>query len=132
MAIDIVDVVGLAHEKRKRQRIMDTKKMSAWMHCYPNPGDHDELHCHPGDQTFLLLEGECTMSFPDGGASVLRKNLAWVVSSHSRTEMNMTHLSQHAERRCKQRGIIPGVVKFVLDNAEREANCGGGARSCRS
>ena len=50
---------------------MDTRKMHAWMHYYPNPGDHDDLHCHPGDQTFLILEGECTMHFPDKGKSVM-------------------------------------------------------------
>ena len=55
--------------------IMDTRKMHAWMHYYPNPGDHDDMHCHPGDQTFLLLEGECTMHFPDGGASVLKPGM---------------------------------------------------------
>ncbi|MFT5538819.1 MAG: mannose-6-phosphate isomerase-like protein (cupin superfamily) [Alphaproteobacteria bacterium] len=71
MAIEIVDVVGLAHERKKRKMIMDTRKMHAWMHYYPNPGDHDDLHCHPGDQTFLVLEGQCTMHFPDGGNGVL-------------------------------------------------------------
>ena len=72
MAIEICDVVGLAHERKKRKVIMDTRKMHAWMHYYPNPGDHDDLHCHPGDQTFLVLEGECTMSFPDGGKAVIK------------------------------------------------------------
>jgi hypothetical protein len=31
MAIEIVDVVGLAHERKKRKVIMDTRKMHAWM-----------------------------------------------------------------------------------------------------
>ena len=83
MAIEIVDVVGLAHELKKRQVIMDTRRMHAWMHYYPNPGDHDELHCHPGDQTFLLLEGECTMSFPDGNSSVLKPGMVALIEGGS-------------------------------------------------
>ena len=71
MAIEIVDVVGIAHDLKKRKVIMDTRKMHAWMHYYPNPGDIDELHCHPGDQTFMVLEGRCTMHFEDGGSSVM-------------------------------------------------------------
>ncbi len=35
MAIEIVDVIGLAHERKRRKMIMDTRKMHAWMHYYP-------------------------------------------------------------------------------------------------
>ena len=45
---------------------MNTRKLHAWVHYYPNPGDHDELHCHNEDQVFTCFEGECTMRFPDG------------------------------------------------------------------
>ena len=79
MAIEIADVIGLAHELKTRKIIMDTKKMHAWMHYYPNPGDHDDLHCHPGDQTFLLLEGQCTMSFEDGSSSVMKPGMAALI-----------------------------------------------------
>ena len=79
MAIEIADVLGLAHERKKRKIIMDTRKMHAWMHYYPNPGDHDDLHCHPGDQTFLLLEGQCTMSFEDGGSSDLKPGMVALI-----------------------------------------------------
>ena len=83
MAIEIVDVIGLAHERKRRKMIMDTRKMHAWMHTYPNPGDHDDMHCHPGDQTFLLLEGECTMHFPDGDASVLKPGMVALIEGGS-------------------------------------------------
>jgi mannose-6-phosphate isomerase-like protein (cupin superfamily) len=83
MAINIVDVVGLAHERKKRKIIMDTRKMHAWMHYYPNPGDHDDLHCHPGDQTFTCLEGECTMYFPDGGKAVMKPGMAALIEGGS-------------------------------------------------
>jgi mannose-6-phosphate isomerase-like protein (cupin superfamily) len=90
MAIEIVDVIGLAHERKKRKVIMDTRKMHAWMHYYPNPGDHDDLHCHPGDQTFLLLEGECTMVFPDGGASVLTPGMVALIEGGSFYQLENT------------------------------------------
>ena len=83
MAIEIVDVIGLAHERKRRKMIMDTRKMHAWMHTYPNPGDHDDMHCHPGDQTFLLLEGECTMHFPDANASVLKPGMVALIEGGS-------------------------------------------------
>lgn len=79
MAIEVADVIGLAHELKSRKIIMDTRKMHAWMHYYPKPGDHDDLHCHPGDQTFLLLEGECTMGFEDGGTSVLKPGMVALI-----------------------------------------------------
>jgi mannose-6-phosphate isomerase-like protein (cupin superfamily) len=71
MAIDIVDVLALAHEERTRKVIMSTRKMHAWMHYFPTPGEGTDLHCHPGDQTFMVLEGECTMHFDDGGKTVM-------------------------------------------------------------
>jgi mannose-6-phosphate isomerase-like protein (cupin superfamily) len=83
MAIEIVDLIGLAHERKKRKIIMDTRKMHAWMHYYPNPGDHDDMHCHPGDQTFTCLEGECTMSFPDGGSATLKPGMTALIEGGS-------------------------------------------------
>lgn len=37
------------------------------------------MHCHNADQTFYVIEGECTMHFPDGGKAVM--NLEWLQSS---------------------------------------------------
>lgn len=90
MAIEIVDVIGLGHELKKRKIIMDTKKMHAWMHFYPNPGDHDDMHCHPGDQTFTCLEGECTMSFPDGGKAVLKPGMTALIEGGSFYQLENT------------------------------------------
>ena len=83
MTIDVIDTLKLAHEKKKRTLVMDTRKMHAWVHYYPNPGDHDELHCHPGDQTFMCLEGQCTMHFPDGGKAVLTPGMAATITGGS-------------------------------------------------
>jgi mannose-6-phosphate isomerase-like protein (cupin superfamily) len=83
MAINIVDTLKLARETKKRTKIMDTRKMHAWVHYYPNPGDHDDLHCHPGDQTFLCLDGECTMSFQDGGKAVMKPGMVALIEGGS-------------------------------------------------
>ena len=83
MAINIVDTLKLARENKKRTKIMDTRKMHAWVHYYPNPGDHDDLHCHPGDQTFMCLDGECTMSFPDGGKAVMTMGMVALIEGGS-------------------------------------------------
>ncbi len=90
MAIEIVDVIGLAHERKKRKIIMDTRKMHAWMHYYPNPGDHDDLHCQPGDHTFTCLEGACTMSFPDGGKSELTPGMTALIEGGSFYQLTNT------------------------------------------
>ena len=83
MAIEIVDVIGLAHERKRRKMIMDTRKMHAWMHTYPNPGDHDDMHCHNEDQTFYCIEGQCTMHFPDGGKAELNPGMAALITGGS-------------------------------------------------
>jgi len=63
--------------------VMNTRKLHAWVHYYPNPGDHDELHCHNEDQVFTCFEGECTMRFPDGGSAVLKPGMAALISGGS-------------------------------------------------
>jgi len=69
---------------------MNTRKMHAWVHYYPNPGDHDELHCHNEDQVFTCFEGECTMRFPDGGFSVLKPGMAALITGGSFYQLENT------------------------------------------
>ena len=83
MAINIIDTLKVARENKRRTKIMDTRKMHAWVHYYPNPGDHDDLHCHPGDQTFMCLDGECTMSFPDGAKTVMTVGVVALIEGGS-------------------------------------------------
>ena len=75
MGIEIINPLEIGKSEKKRTPIFDTRKMHAWVHYYPNPGDHDDLHCHNEDQTFICLEGQCTMHFPDGGHSVLNPGM---------------------------------------------------------
>jgi mannose-6-phosphate isomerase-like protein (cupin superfamily) len=83
MAIEIIDTVELANREKKRTVVMNTRKFHSWVHYYPNPGDHDEMHCHNADQTFICIDGECTMTFPDGGKAVLKPNMAALVNGGS-------------------------------------------------
>jgi uncharacterized cupin superfamily protein len=83
MAIEIIVPKDIAEREKKRTVVMNTRKLHAWVHYYPNPGDHDELHCHNEDQVFMCIDGECTMRFPDGNASVLKPGMAALITGGS-------------------------------------------------
>ena len=83
MAIEIIDTHEVAHREKKRTVVMNTRKFHAWVHYYPNPGDHDNLHCHNEDQSFICLEGQCTLRFPDGGSAVLTPGKAALINGGS-------------------------------------------------
>jgi mannose-6-phosphate isomerase-like protein (cupin superfamily) len=83
MPIEIIDTVKLAHELKKRKMVLSTPRMHAWVHYYPNPGDKDDMHCHNADQTFYVIEGECTMHFPDGGKAVMKPGMAALITGGS-------------------------------------------------
>ena len=90
MAIEIIDCIALAKKEKKRTKVMTTRKMHAWVHYYPNPGDHDEMHCHNQDQTFICFEGQCTMHFPDGGKAVLDPGMAALIHGGSFYQLENT------------------------------------------
>ena len=83
MAIQIINPLEIGKEKKERTKVFNSRKAHAWVHYYTRPGDHDELHCHNADQVFMCLEGECTMSFPDGGAAVLKPGMAAMINGGS-------------------------------------------------
>jgi mannose-6-phosphate isomerase-like protein (cupin superfamily) len=90
MAIEILDLVKMAHEEGKRTVIFNTPRLHAWLHVYPKPGDKDDLHCHNADQTFYVIEGECTMHFPDGGKAVLKPGMVAVIQGGSFYQLENT------------------------------------------
>jgi mannose-6-phosphate isomerase-like protein (cupin superfamily) len=90
MPIEIIDTVKLAHDVKKRTVVLSTPRMHAWVHYYPNPGDKDDMHCHNADQTFYVIEGECTMRFPDGGAAVLTPGKAALIRGGSFYQLENT------------------------------------------
>ena len=90
MSIEIIDTLEVARREKKRTVVMDTRKMHAWVHYYPTPGDKDDMHCHNADQTFYVIEGECTMRFPDGGAAVLTPGKAALIRGGSFYQLENT------------------------------------------
>jgi len=82
MGIEVIDLQKQCNEEQRRRTIFDTPRFHAWMHYY-KPGQTDQLHCHNADQTFYVVEGECTMHFPDGGKSVLTPGMAALITGGS-------------------------------------------------
>ena len=83
MGIEIINCPEVARETKARKVVMNTRKMHAWEHYLAEPGDGTDMHCHPGDQTFICLEGECTMHFPDGGKAQLDPGMAALITGGS-------------------------------------------------
>ena len=43
MPIEVMDMVKMAREERKRKVIFNTNRFHAWLHVYPKPGDADDI-----------------------------------------------------------------------------------------
>jgi uncharacterized cupin superfamily protein len=89
MGIEVIDLVDMAHKEKRRKNIFNTPRFHAWMHYY-KPGQKDDMHCHNADQTFVVLDGECTMSFPDGGKVTLKPGQAALITGGS-----LLHAGKH-------------------------------------
>ena len=63
-------------------KLTENKNAEAVINVYP-PGKRDEMHCHNGDQTFHMIAGECTMSFPDGGKVVMTPGMSALITGGS-------------------------------------------------
>ena len=82
MAIQIIDPLEVGKIEKKRTPVFNSRKAHAWVHYY-TPGQHDELHCHNADQVFICIDGECTMSFPDGTSTVMKPGTAALINGGS-------------------------------------------------
>ena len=89
MSIEVIDLVDLAHKEKRRKNVFNTPRFHAWMHYY-KPGHKDEMHCHNADQTFYVIDGECTMRFPDGGKAVLKPGQAALITGGSFYQLENT------------------------------------------
>ena len=89
MPVEIVNMIEVAHQEKRRKNIFNTPRFHAWMHYY-SPGKKDNMHCHNADQTFYVIEGECTMSFPDGGKAVLTPGMAATITGGSFYQLENT------------------------------------------
>jgi len=89
MGIEIINPKEVAFTNKKRTVLMSTRKLHSWL-IYYEPGRRDEMHCHNGDQTFHMIAGECTMSFPDGGKVVMTPGMSALISGGSFYQLDNT------------------------------------------
>jgi mannose-6-phosphate isomerase-like protein (cupin superfamily) len=89
MGIEIINPKEIAFANKKRTVVMNTRKLHSWLIFY-EPGRRDEMHCHNGDQTFDMISGECTMSFPDGGKVVLQPGMRALITGGSFYQLDNT------------------------------------------
>ena len=113
MPIKALDLIDLGHQPdAKRKVLMNGPSMNAFFHIYPEPGMKDEMHCHNADGTFLVLEGECTMHFPDGTAEVLKPGMVGLIEAgsfyqlHNTGDGPMVMLGHHALASQKEKTIL--------------------------
>ena len=91
MPIKVVDLQDMGHKPgAKRTVLMNGPRMNAFFHIYPETGMKDEMHCHNADGTFYVIEGECTMHFPDGGKSVLKPGMVGLITGGSFYQLENT------------------------------------------
>ena len=81
MPIKVVDLKAMAAETEscRRQVLMNGPRFHTWLHIYFEPGERDEMHCHNADESFAVIEGECTMYFPDGTKEVMRPGMVALI-----------------------------------------------------
>jgi mannose-6-phosphate isomerase-like protein (cupin superfamily) len=70
--------------------VFSTAKIHSWVHVYPNRGEKDDMHCHNADQTFYVIDGECTMHFADGGKAVLKPGMLATIEGGSFYQLENT------------------------------------------
>jgi len=90
MPIEVFDMIKMAKDEGKRKKIFNTSRFHSWLHVYPKPGDKDDMHCHNADQTFYVIDGECTMHFPDGGKAVMKPGMAATITGGSFYQLENT------------------------------------------
>ena len=79
MPIEIIDPRQHARHDKRRTELLLTRRLHSWLLRYPEPGNREKMHCHNADETFVCIEGECTMSFPDGGKAMLAIGMAALI-----------------------------------------------------
>jgi len=91
MPIKTADLNDMAQQPgAARKVLMNGPHMNVFFHIYPQPGMKDEMHCHNADGTFYVVDGECTMHFPDGGKTVLTPGMVGLITGGSFYQLENT------------------------------------------
>ena len=61
------------NEKIRNSHFFGTDNFRSWM-LYFEPGDETPMHFHQNPETFLVVEGECSIKDLKGGERVVKKN----------------------------------------------------------
>src|SRR5712692_5391386 len=91
MSVKVLDLKEMAHRPDARRSVlMNGPEMNAFFHIYPQPGMKDEMHCHNVGGSFYVIEGECTIHFPDGGNAVLAPGMVGLIEAGSFYQLENT------------------------------------------
>ncbi|HLY65096.1 MAG TPA: cupin domain-containing protein [Chloroflexota bacterium] len=91
MPIKTANLKEMGHQPdAKRKVLMNGPSMNVFFHIYPEPGMKDEMHCHNADGSFYVIEGECTMHFPDGGKTTLTPGMVGLITGGSFYQLENT------------------------------------------
>lgn len=121
MPIKVVDLKAMAREPdARRTTLINGPNFNAFFHIYLEPGQRDEMHCHNADGTFCVIEGECTMHFPDGGQVVLKPGMVSLITGGSFYQLHntgagpMVLLGHHARPREGMKTILHETRKELV------------------
>jgi len=81
MSIEVIDLVDMGHTQKQRKNVFSTPRFHAG--CTTTNRGRKTRCIATTDLTFVVLEGECTMSFPDGGKVTLKPGQAALVTGGS-------------------------------------------------
>jgi len=76
--VKIVDVKEMAR-RGQREVLFDQPKFSTWVHVYATPKKKMDMHAHNYDETFYLVDGECTMHFPGEEKVVMKPGMVALI-----------------------------------------------------
>ena len=80
MPVKSVDVRKLGMESEGGgQRLLNGPHFQMWFNSYP-PGRKGRMHCHNCDETLYVIEGELTVTRPDGERDVLAPGMAIMIT----------------------------------------------------
>ena len=76
--VNIIDVNEIARGGQ-RKVLFDRPKFSTWVHVYATPKKKMDMHAHNYDETFYIVDGECTMHFPTGEKVVMKPGMVALI-----------------------------------------------------
>ena len=62
-----------AKEKIRNKPLFGTENFRSWM-LYFEPGDGTPMHYHQSPETFLVIDGKCSVKSIDGAERIIEKN----------------------------------------------------------